>query len=289
MTTNSELQAQINGLQGQLDSLSSQIAPAIAEGLRLYADRPVGEKGAPSLQFGVVDGVFDTYASVILDGETQGVPINMLGGLIEGERVAVLMVPPSGNLAIGMVTPSTPSPGVPPGGTTGQVLTKIDGTDFNDDWETPAAGSGFPVGPEDDGTETGTVEFGTIFGSPLPGALGMSVYSDATPSDNSYAFVFEPASGGIGATMQSSVGDVTLRGVGQDVVLSATSGSSVIFNTAPVNMGSLPTADPHNVGDLFMTGYVLGVTPGTLMVSAGHSDDERRVALVGVWRVGPLG
>lgn len=138
-----EIQALVDASVARaLAAKDQEIANAIAEGLRTYADRPVGEKGAPSLQFGVVEQVLETFAYVTLDGQTDAVPINMLGGLIEGERVAVLLVPPSGNLAIGMVTPSTPSPGVPPGGTTGQVLTKIDGTDFNDDWETPSAGSG---------------------------------------------------------------------------------------------------------------------------------------------------
>lgn len=116
--TDPNTQSQLDQLAAQVRDLRAEIAPAIAEGLRVYADRPVGEKGAPSLQFGVVDGVFDDlgYASVVLDGDTAGVPINMLGGLVEGERVAVLMVPPSGNVAIGMVTPSVApqvTPGVP--------------------------------------------------------------------------------------------------------------------------------------------------------------------------------
>lgn len=94
-----------------LAAKDTEIAAAIAQGLRVYADRPVGEKGAPSLQFGVVEQVNDTYAFVTLDGQTDAVPINMLGGLVEGERVAVLLFPPSGNLAIGMFQP-TVVPGV---------------------------------------------------------------------------------------------------------------------------------------------------------------------------------
>lgn len=98
-----------------LAAKDQEIASAIGDALRTYADRPVGEKGSPSLQYGVVESVSDTWAMVTLDGQTDPVPINMLGGLVEGERVAVLLLPPSGNLAIGMVTPNVVPP-VTPGG-----------------------------------------------------------------------------------------------------------------------------------------------------------------------------
>ncbi|HVP57597.1 MAG TPA: hypothetical protein VMU02_05830 [bacterium] len=37
---------------------------------------------------------------------------------------------------------------LPAGGTTGQVLTKVDGTDYNVDWETPSGGGGGASQPE---------------------------------------------------------------------------------------------------------------------------------------------
>lgn len=36
--------------------------------------------------------------------------------------------------------------GVPTGGSTGQVLTKVNGTDYNTDWETPSGGGGLSYG-----------------------------------------------------------------------------------------------------------------------------------------------
>lgn len=38
--------------------------------------------------------------------------------------------------------PGADGVGVPPGGSAGQVLTKIDGTDYNTEWTTPAGGGG---------------------------------------------------------------------------------------------------------------------------------------------------
>lgn len=38
-----------------------------------------------------------------------------------------------------MPTPASTAVGIPAGGTAGQVLTKIDGTDYNVFWATPAA------------------------------------------------------------------------------------------------------------------------------------------------------
>lgn len=100
---------QLADLSGRIDQLRGEIPAAIAEGIRVSGARPAGEKGAPSLQFGVVEEVFDAdgYADVTLDGQTAATAVNMLGGLVSGERVGVLLYPPSGNLAIGMVQPTT--------------------------------------------------------------------------------------------------------------------------------------------------------------------------------------
>lgn len=175
----------------------AEIAGAIAEGLRVYADRPVGEKGSPSLQYGVVEQVNDTYAFVTLDGQTDAVPINMLGGLVEGERVAVFLIPPSGNLAIGMVTPSVVG-SLPPGGTADQVLTKIDATDGNADWETPSPSGGFPI---EDGsyassgpTTIATTTFGPLsFDALLDGDSLLDISTPTAPTvlaDGLFIFSF---------------------------------------------------------------------------------------------------
>ena len=127
--------------------------------------------------------------------------------------------------------------------------------------------STFPVGPLDDGTYTGEVDFGTVFGSPIPGALSITAVQNSNPSNNSFVAVFANAVGGVGAELRSSVGDVNVQSTNGDVVLAAS--GAVDFNSAVVVMGSLPTADPVNAGQLYMVGYVAGVTPGTMMVSAG--------------------
>jgi hypothetical protein len=101
-------QDQIDALRSELGRLRDEIPPAIARGLRIFSDRPAGEKGSPSMQFGRVEGVFadQGYCTVILDGETASIPVSMLAGLAEGDRVAVLFVPPSGALALGVVNPA---------------------------------------------------------------------------------------------------------------------------------------------------------------------------------------
>ena len=38
--------------------------------------------------------------------------------------------------------PGPPGPGVPPGGTTGQTLTKLSDSDYDTGWRTPSGGSG---------------------------------------------------------------------------------------------------------------------------------------------------
>lgn len=92
-----------------IDASEARIAQAVGEALRIFADRPAGEKGAATLAFGVVDTPFSSYAQVLLDGDTTLTSISSLGTAPDaGTRVAVLFVPPSGALILG---PSAPSAG----------------------------------------------------------------------------------------------------------------------------------------------------------------------------------
>lgn len=195
MPTPAELEAEIDTLRLELRDLQDQIPQAIATALRTYADRPSGEKGSPSLQYGVVDGVFDAdgWAAVILDGQTQSVPIMMLGGLVEGERVAVLLVPPSGSLAIGMVTPS-----VVPGALSTQVESFLDGTGVN-----------VTTG----GTLPWVVDPGT--GATLPSATLLDLSTPTAPvvlADGVFTFDMWVATGGTNCTNARIVYSVS-RGV----------------------------------------------------------------------------
>lgn len=185
-----------------------EIAQAIATGLRTFADRPVGEKGAPSLQFGIVEQVADTYAFVTLDGQTNAVPINMLGGLVEGQRVAVMLFPPSGNLAIGMVAPSTVG-GLPPNGAATFVLTKASDADFDVDWE--AADAGLPIS-FDDGTvtytidiESGNLVLKTVKDSGSVLASKLRIIGGGSFAEGGFAFD-DPGGGGIFFNQHTAVG-----------------------------------------------------------------------------------
>lgn len=115
--------------------------------------------------------------------------------------------------------------------------------------EMKPGGSGFPLGPEDDGSQTGLIEYGSIFGSPAPGAMFISVTSD-TPGDASYLGVFIPAQGGVGAAMQTSVGDISILSTTGGVLLQAGS-PGVTVDAIVVTMASLPTSDPGLPGQLW--------------------------------------
>lgn len=116
--------------------LKDEIAPAIAEGLRVHSNRPAGERGAPTVQFGVIVDTFPDqgYALVVLDGQTQATACMTLNAVLLGERVAVLFYPPSGTLILGQVAPSGGGVSLPPGGATGYRLTKNSPADFDVGW-----------------------------------------------------------------------------------------------------------------------------------------------------------
>lgn len=368
MTVTSELQAQIDTLRGEVGQLERSIAPAVAAGLRAHSDRPSIEKGAPTIQFGVVDSVFedDGYANVILDGQTVVTPCMILGAVVEGERVAVIFYPPSGSLIIGMVDPNAQTAGVAISGlpvaatlTGGELVPVVQSgatvqTTAQDIADLGGSGSGFPIGPHDDGVATHEIQVG------FP-ADGVMFVSSAADDSNSFAVYTQiagyPASGDAAAgwDLDTGSGDAGLllgmatrstdgagfELAGDSPVLGgasfalnftagqragnaaaygdlgtligllaaeflyaseATVGASIsmqaLLNAAGATVGAtvdasgnasviigsiggtpatislgdpgdLPSTDPHINGQLYMTGYVSGVTPGTVMVSAG--------------------
>lgn len=88
-----------------------------------------------------------------------------------------------------------PGAGVPAGGTTGQVLKKIDGTDYNTEWATP--GSGDVVGP------AASVDGHVVL---FDGADGKLLKDGGVPAvDRSTVTAVTPASGT--ATFDYSLGD----------------------------------------------------------------------------------
>lgn len=105
------LQDQIDAtVAAAIERLRDEIAPAIAEGIRIQSVRPASERGSVSIQYGEVVGVFTDYITVLLDGQTDPVPADTLGTLTIGDRTAVFFIPPSGTLAIGSGSGSVPPP-----------------------------------------------------------------------------------------------------------------------------------------------------------------------------------
>lgn len=90
-------------------------------------------------------------------------------------------------------TDGTDGVGVPPGGTTGQVLTKVNNTDYNTTWTTPSGGGG--------GGGAGTHRFNATKGLVLtdPGfntvVFGTVEYQDGSDYDASTGIYTAPAEG----------------------------------------------------------------------------------------------
>lgn len=131
----------------------------------------------------------------------QANPLNFLEGIITSYTGSSLVANidntggsgtiPSWNLSVGsnLGVAGANGQGVPTGGTTGQVLTKIDATDYNTQWTTPGAGSGAQVVlratkttdaqvlPLANGTNTGTL---VTFNNVISNNTTLGTYSTST-------------------------------------------------------------------------------------------------------------
>ncbi len=85
--------------------------------------------------------------------------------------------------------------GVPSGGTTGQVLTKVDGTNFNTSWTTPSAASSASI-VVDAATVSGTPSNSNVFGS----SNGAQIYTTTLASSGIYMVSFSLKSTAPGGT-----------------------------------------------------------------------------------------
>lgn len=84
----------------------------------------------------------------------------------------------STNTNVAATGPQGPAgPGVPSGGTAGQVLTKVDGTDYNTEWATPSGGS-ISVSVAGSTTENAITEQGAY-----------NVYDNVIPNGNNYTHI----------------------------------------------------------------------------------------------------
>lgn len=90
-------------VDARVEALTRQIPGAIGDALRTYGDKPAGEKGALALRFGMVTGVREEDADVLLDDQpTVAIPAGFVGNPpAEGDRVGVFFSPPGGATIFG--------------------------------------------------------------------------------------------------------------------------------------------------------------------------------------------
>lgn len=138
-------------------------------------------------------------------------------------------------------TPGTNGVGVPVAGTTGQVLAKIDGTDYNTDWVTPGAGGGMtnPMTTADD------LIVGGAAGAPARLAIGSP--ADVLTVVSGAPTWAAPAGGGGGMTNPMTTADDLIVGgsAGAPARLGVGAGGDVLTVVA----GAPAWAAPSGGGD----------------------------------------
>lgn len=179
---------------------------------------PEGPQGLPG-----VDGADgSTIISGVVDPTTEGVDgdyyINTATNFFFGPKAAGVW--PSGVSIVGPQGPQgDPGQGVAIGGQAGQVLAKVDGTDYNTEWITPPSG-----GEDSDWTISGTDMY-----SGVSGKVGIGT---TTPNDKLHVH-----SGDIRITSKSDIGEGNF--------LTITDAADV------VDLASLYTWNGHPYLDLF--------------------------------------
>lgn len=145
--------------------------------------------------------------------------------VVQTPRIKIVNpAPPPAELTVYPVGPrGEPGPGVPAGGTAGQVLKKVDGTDYNTAWQNEAGAS--PV--------VGLSQ--VAFGDPITGALTSSPYFTFT-NDN---FVYTPF--------------ISFGNSGGNAIVKSNNGTLLLFANQPYGNGIF-IEDPGTVS--IFTSYV---------------------------------
>lgn len=280
-------------VQAALSHLIEQLPNAIASGITTHAARPPSERGSPSLQFGVVEDSFPDqgFAQITLDGQINPIPVSMLGPLTVGERVAVLFYPPSGTLAIGQVSP-VGIPGVsisnlPPAGTlTGGEDVPVDQsgttvrTTTQDIADLAAGSSGFPVGPDDDGTATHEIQ---VAPSGTDGVLLLSTTADDGHSKTVFSTVADASGSGSAQFILESqklnapTASVAINGgINSSGVTAA---SFAVLDTTGVGTKLIQILDGSGDGFSELVTRTAGGALGVVRSSGSNTDDSVGAAL----------
>lgn len=227
------IQRQVNAqIADEVARLRDEIPPAIAEGIRIQANRPPTERGSLSLQFGTVDTVFDDYVSVRLDGSTAPVSCTTLGPLDADDRVAVFNTPNSGALAIG----DRGGAGTGVQSVVAGTNVTVDATDPQNPIISASGGSGFPVGPEDDGTSAAEIQHFI----PLTG-VGQLLYQLTNDSSGAFSEIVQSVessgnvSTSINAISGSDIAQFVAAVISGQPVVEALVGAGVKFQVSAVS------------------------------------------------------
>jgi hypothetical protein len=173
----------------------------------------------------------DLTSVTVPSGQTWSGKISTMGIGAKGDAGAVGPEGPQGD----------PGEGVPAGGTTGQVLTKQSGTDYDADWETPTGGSGginYAVSAH--GNQSGTLNCSiatyavhsmTVTGNlaitttdwPISGIMGQGIYflengGAYTVTIDGLSFSLNPTGWTMVTVVSIDAGATVLGGLGGSVI-----------------------------------------------------------------------
>jgi len=161
--------------------------------------------------------------------------------------MAVLIRPDGPNIVIrngGRGVAGPEGPGVPAGGTTGQLAAKASNTDYDVEWVDPGAGSGDVVGPASV-TDSRIALFDGTTGKLLKQAS--QVISDLLARANH-----------TGTQIASTISDFTAA---VQALFGTTSGTVCQGNDSRLSDARTPTAHTHPLGDLTQSGATSGQRP----------------------------
>lgn len=218
----------------QIAASEARVADAIARGIAVGSNRPPFDMGSLEITYGTVVAVVGAQVYVALDSDQNNpVPMAATGAVAAGQRVAVLLTPPSGAIALGALANSGGNNAASVAYVTDAIAVAIAPlpemeTDIVD-LETVKSNKPVP-------TSVKTSDYNAAAGDLVlcdTTSAGFNVTLPASPADKDFVEIIVVA-GGNAATVQGNsktVGDasttsVSLTGIGQNArfVYSSTAG-----------------------------------------------------------------